>query len=114
VTIFHAESIEDCGDIGFLTETDSGTIFIAVDLDAEKLACRAEVRDLVFLWEFRFDFDRGFGSSLWLWHGDIVDIAEVSEYHRCGDRGWDRLRTGWSQERVERHWYRRAIAVELV
>jgi hypothetical protein len=36
--MLHAESFEDCGDIGFLTETDSGTIFIAVDLDAEEMA----------------------------------------------------------------------------
>jgi hypothetical protein len=43
----HVESFENCGDIGFLTKTDSGTFFIVVDLNAEELACRAEVRDLV-------------------------------------------------------------------
>jgi hypothetical protein len=47
--MLHAEWFYDCGDIGFLTKTDSGTIFIVVDLDAEELACRAEVRDLVLL-----------------------------------------------------------------
>ena len=38
MTVLHAVSLEDCGDIAFLTETDSGTIFIAVNLDAEELA----------------------------------------------------------------------------
>jgi len=47
VSMLHAKSSEDCGDIAFLTETGPGTI--AVDLNAEKLACRAKVRDLVFL-----------------------------------------------------------------
>jgi len=47
VSMLHAESSEDCGDIGFLTETDPGTI--AVYLDAEELARWAEVRDLVLL-----------------------------------------------------------------
>ena len=45
--MLHAESFEDCGDIGFLMETHSGTIFIAVDLNAEALACRAEGHDFV-------------------------------------------------------------------
>jgi hypothetical protein len=47
MSILKAKSSEDCGDIGVLTETDSG--IITVDLDAEELACRAEVRDLVLL-----------------------------------------------------------------
>jgi hypothetical protein len=72
--MLHAESSEDCGDIGFLSETDSG--IIAVDFDAEELACGAKVGDLVLLWELRFDFDRGFGSSLRIWHGDIFDIQK--------------------------------------
>jgi len=59
VSMLHAESSEDCGDIGFLSETDPGTI--AVNLYAEELACRTEVRYLVFLRECRFDFDvRGY------------------------------------------------------
>jgi hypothetical protein len=66
MTMLHAESFEDCGDIGFLAETDSGTFFIAVDLNAEELVCRAEVRDFLFLREFRFDFDRSFGGGLWI------------------------------------------------
>jgi hypothetical protein len=47
VSMLHAESSEDCGDIGFLSETDSG--IIAVDFDAEELACGAKVGDLVLL-----------------------------------------------------------------
>jgi hypothetical protein len=47
VSILHAESSEDCADIGFLTETDSG--IIAIDFDAKELACSVEVRDLVLL-----------------------------------------------------------------
>ena len=46
MTMLHAESFEDCGVMGFLTQTDSGTIFIAVDLDAEELANQSK------LWNF--------------------------------------------------------------
>jgi hypothetical protein len=45
----HAEWFEDCRDIVFLTETDSGTILTMVDLDAEELACRAKVCEHVLL-----------------------------------------------------------------
>jgi len=45
--MLNAESSENCGDIDFLTETDPGTI--AVDLNAEEFACRAEVGNLVLL-----------------------------------------------------------------
>jgi hypothetical protein len=47
VSMFHAELSENCGDRGFLTETDFG--FFAVDFNAEQLMYRADVRDLVFL-----------------------------------------------------------------
>jgi hypothetical protein len=70
--MFYAESSENRGDIGFLTETDTG--IFAVDFDSEELACRAEVHDHIFLWEFPFDFDRGFGSGLWVRHEDIIDF----------------------------------------
>jgi hypothetical protein len=74
--MLHAESSENGGDKGFLTETDSGTNFITVDLDAEELACRAEVRDLIFLQEFGLDLDRSFGGGLQISHGDIIDIQQ--------------------------------------
>jgi len=45
VSMLHAESSENCGDLGFLTKTDSA--IIVVDFDAEELACGAEVRDVV-------------------------------------------------------------------
>jgi hypothetical protein len=76
MTMLHAESFEDCEDIGFQTETDSGTIFIAVDLDAEELTCRTEVRDLIFLREFCLDLDRSLGGGLRILHGEIVDIQK--------------------------------------
>ena len=34
-TILHVKLCEDRGDIGFLTETDYGTIFIALDFDVK-------------------------------------------------------------------------------
>jgi hypothetical protein len=51
VSVLHAELSENCDDIGFVCKTDPGTIpgTIVVDFDAEELACRAEVRYLVFL-----------------------------------------------------------------
>jgi len=45
--MLHAKSSKDCGDIGFVTETDPSTI--AVYLDAEELAPRAKVCDVVLL-----------------------------------------------------------------
>jgi len=62
VSVLHAKSSENCDDIGFLSKTDPGTM--AVNFDAEELACWAEVRYLVFLSEFRFDFNCSFGGGL--------------------------------------------------
>jgi len=76
MSMLHAESCEDCGDIAFLSETDPSTI--RVNLYAEELAYWTEVCYLVFLSEFRFDFDRSFGGSLCISHGDIVNIQK---YH---------------------------------
>jgi hypothetical protein len=45
--MLHTELSEHGGDIGFLTETDSGTNYIAVVLDAEELECWPEVCDLL-------------------------------------------------------------------
>jgi len=59
--MLHAELSEDCVNIAFLTETDSG--IIAGDFDAEKLACQAEIRYRILLLGFHVDFDRGFISS---------------------------------------------------
>jgi len=70
--MIHAESSENRVDIGFLTEIDSG--IFAVDFDAEELACQAKVHDYMFLWEFLFDFDRGFGNRLWVQHEDVIDF----------------------------------------
>jgi len=40
MSMLHDELSQDCCDICFLTATDSGTNFIAVDPDAEELVCR--------------------------------------------------------------------------
>ena len=56
MSILHIESFENHGDEGLLAKTDAGdgagagagTVFLAVDFDAEELACRSEIRDLVF------------------------------------------------------------------
>jgi len=77
VSMLHAESSENCGDIGFLTKTDPGTI--VVFLDAEELARWAEVSDHSVLWELCLPFDCGFGSSLPIWQGDIVDIQKYQD-----------------------------------
>ena len=47
MSMFHAELSDNCGDRGFLTETDFG--FFPVDFNAEQLMYRADIRDLVFL-----------------------------------------------------------------
>jgi len=47
VSVLHAELTENCDDIGFLSETEPGTI--GVDFDAKELACWAEVHYLLFL-----------------------------------------------------------------
>jgi len=74
VSVLHAELSENSDDIGFLSETDPGTI--AAYFDDEELACRAEVRYLVFLSEFRFDLNRSFGGGLRISHGDIVNLQK--------------------------------------
>jgi hypothetical protein len=75
-----AESPDNRGDIGFLTKFDPSTIDIAVDLNAEDSACRADTPDHIFLSEFRVDFARCFGSYFRVLDGDIVDIQK---YHNA-------------------------------
>ena len=62
MSILHIESFENHGDEGFLAKTDAGdgasTVFLAVDVHAEELACRSEIRDLVFFREPGFDINR--------------------------------------------------------
>jgi hypothetical protein len=60
--MLHHESSEDCGDIGFQTETDPGAI--TVYLDAKELARWAEVCNLIFLQELCLDPDCSFGGGL--------------------------------------------------
>jgi len=67
---------EDCGDIPFQTETDSGPKFIMVDLDGEELVCRAEVCDVIFLQDFALHLGHGFRSSLQIYHGNIDYIQK--------------------------------------
>jgi len=66
MSILHIESLENRGDEGLLAKSDrcavAGTVFLAVDVDAGKLACRSEIGALVFFQEPGLDFDRSFGS----------------------------------------------------
>jgi len=80
VSILHIELFENRGDEGLLAKTDhsacagAGTVFLAVDFDAEELACRAVIRKLVFSREPGLDFDRGCGSLFQVQHRDVVDV----------------------------------------
>jgi len=82
VSILHIESFENSGEEGLLAKTDRGasaggsTVFLVVDFDAKELACRAEIRDLVFFREPGLDFDRSFGSIFWVQHRDVVDVQK--------------------------------------
>jgi len=70
VSILHIESFENRGDEGLLAKTvgGAGSVVLAVNFDAEELACRAEIGDLVFFREPGLNFDRSFGSVLWVQH----------------------------------------------
>jgi len=50
MTMFHAESSKGWGTWGILTETDSGYTVLAVDHDAEQLACLVKGQGCIFLW----------------------------------------------------------------
>jgi len=82
VSILHIESFENHGDDGLLAKTDAGagagagTVFLTVDCDAEELACRSEIRDLVFFRKPGLDFNRSFGSVFRVQHRDVVDVQK--------------------------------------
>jgi hypothetical protein len=50
VSMLHIESFEIRGDEGLLAKTDAcaGTFLLVVDLHAKEMACRAEIRNLIF------------------------------------------------------------------
>jgi hypothetical protein len=81
MSILHIESFENRGDEGLLAKTDrgagAGAVFLAVDFDAEELACRAEIGDLVFFREPGLDFDRSVGS-VFLWANSLSVRIEVN------------------------------------
>jgi len=69
MSILHVEPFEIHGDEGLLAKTDAGTVFLAVDCNAEKLAFRADIGDVVLFREPGLNFDRSFGSSVfWVQH----------------------------------------------
>jgi len=78
MSILHIESFENRGDEGLLAKTDAGasTVFLVVDFDVEELACRPEIRNLVFFRKPGLDFDRCFGSVCWVQHRDVVDVQK--------------------------------------
>jgi hypothetical protein len=78
VSVLRIESFEKCGDERPPAKTDAGagaaTSFVEVDFDAEELAFRAEIRDVVFFRESGLDFDRSFGNVFWVSHRAVVDV----------------------------------------
>jgi hypothetical protein len=74
VSIRHDELSENCGDEGLLVKTDTSTGFIAMDFDAEELACWAEFGDLVLFQKPGLNCDCIFDSIFWKQHRDVVDI----------------------------------------
>ena len=68
MSILHVEPFENRGDESLLAKTDAGTVFLAVDFDAEGLACWAEIGDLVLFREPGLNFDRSFGSVFCVQH----------------------------------------------
>jgi len=76
VSILHVEIFENRGDEGLLATTDAGTIFLAVDSNAEQLACRAEIGDFELSQEPGLNFDPSFGSILWVQNFDVVDVQK--------------------------------------
>jgi len=76
MSMLHAESSQNCSDIGCLTETDSGSNFITVYLDGEELMYRAEDCDHVFVQEVFLDLDRYLVGHLRILHGDIINIQK--------------------------------------
>ena len=68
MSILDVEPFENCGDESLLARTDAGTVFLAVDFNAEELAFRAEIGDLVLFQEPGLNFDLSFGSVFWVQH----------------------------------------------
>jgi len=68
MSILHVKPFENHGDEGLLAKTDASTIFLAVDFDAEELAFRAEIGDLVLFREPGLNFDRSFGRVFRVQH----------------------------------------------
>ena len=60
MSMLYVKSFENRGDKGLLAKADA--MLVVVDLNAEELTCRAEVRNLVLLREPGLNFDRSFGS----------------------------------------------------
>jgi hypothetical protein len=82
VSILQIESFENRCDEGLLAKTDrgagagAGTVFLAVDFDAEELVCWAEIGDLVFFRQPGLDFHRSFGSVFRVHHRDVIDLQK--------------------------------------
>jgi len=68
VSIRHVESFENRGDEGLLAKTDAGTVFLMVNFNAEELASRAKIGDLVLFREPGLNFNRSFVTVFWVQH----------------------------------------------
>ena len=66
MSILNVEPFENGGDESVLAKTDAGTVIVAVVFDAEKLACRAEIGNLVLFREPGLNFNHSFGSVFWV------------------------------------------------
>jgi hypothetical protein len=95
VSILHIESFQNRSDAGLLPKTDgrgsagAGTVFLAVDFDAEELACKAEFGDLVFS-------ERVVLTSIAVWYS-LPDttlrcrrLTKASDYYCCRNPRWGR------------------------
>jgi len=68
VSILHVELFQKCGDESLLAKTDAGTVFLAVDFNAEESACQAKIGDLVVFREPGLNFNRSFDSVFCVQH----------------------------------------------
>jgi len=80
VSILHIEIFENCGDVKLWAKTDAGvgTILLMVDVDAEQLACRGEIRDLGSILELSSCSSTSIGSVFQVQHWKVVSI----QYHQ--------------------------------
>jgi len=68
VSSLHVELFENCGADGILGKNDTSNVSLTIDFDAEESAFQAGIGVLVLFQEPGLNFDRSFGSVLWVQH----------------------------------------------